>query len=65
MDERFDAASSGWLHSWQAMKPLDLDAQAAGASHAQVRSLDYAVKVLRIDDEPWRLRVVLAARARR
>ena len=65
MDEPKEEASGGWLHSWQAIKPLPLDAQAAGASHAQVRSLDYAVKALRIDDEPWRLRVLLRERARR
>jgi hypothetical protein len=65
MDDRDEEASGGWLHSWQAMKPLPLDAQAAGAAHAQVRTLDHAAKGLRLDDEPWRLRVVLAGRSRR
>jgi hypothetical protein len=65
MAERDEAAGEGWLHSWQAMKPLPIDAEAAGAAHAQVRTLDYVVKELRIDDEPWRLRVVLAKAAKR
>ncbi|TVQ36220.1 MAG: hypothetical protein EA356_06050 [Geminicoccaceae bacterium] len=65
MDEVDEQASGGWLHSWQAIKPLPLDAQAAGAAHAQVRALDHAVKALRIDDEPWRLRAVLKERAGR
>lgn len=64
MAELDPEASGGWLHSWQALRPLPIDAQAAGASHAQVRALDYAAKSLRIDDEPWRLRVALA-KARR
>ncbi len=65
MDEPHEETSAGWLHSWQAIKPLPLDAQAAGAAHAQVRSLDYAVKALRLDDEPWRLRATLQARTKR
>ncbi|MFP4127206.1 MAG: hypothetical protein ACLFU0_11245, partial [Alphaproteobacteria bacterium] len=60
--ERDEEASAGWLHSWQAMKPLPLDARAAGAAHAQVRTLDYAAKGLRLDDEPQRLRALLQAR---
>ena len=65
MAERDEAASAGWLHSWQAMKPLPIDAEAAGGAHAQVRTLDHAVKALRLDDEPWRLLVTLATAAQR
>jgi len=56
-----------WLHGWQGLRIADdeaLDA-AAGGSHRQVRALDDAVHRLRLDDEPWRLRAVLARRARR
>ena len=65
MAELDPEASGGWLHSWQGIRPLPADAEAAGAAHAQVRTLDHAVKALRLDDEPWRLRVVLAKAAPR
>ncbi len=55
-----------WLETWQGMGglPSELEA-AAGAAHRQVRALDRAAARLRVDDEPWRIRRVLAQRARR
>ncbi|MFP4360326.1 MAG: hypothetical protein ACLFTG_06545 [Alphaproteobacteria bacterium] len=55
-----------WLHGWQGVViPEGELGAAAGGAHGQVRALDAAVRRLARDDEPWRLRAVLARRARR
>jgi hypothetical protein len=64
-DEGEERARS-WLHGWQGLQiPESEVGAAAGGAHGQVRALDDAVRRLALDDEPWRLRTVLARRARR
>ncbi len=65
MDEGEERARD-WLRAWQGLEtPATGAASAAGAAHLQVHALDRAAARLRLDDEPWRLRTVLARGARR
>jgi hypothetical protein len=66
MADEGEGQAGQWLHGWQGMRmPEGQLGSAAGGAHAQVRALDDAVRALRLDDEPWRLRTVLSRRARR
>jgi hypothetical protein len=54
-----------WLHTWQGMHVAEGEvAAAAGTAHAQMAALERASQALALDDEPWRVRCVLARRAR-
>lgn len=66
MVDEGDERARAWLDTWHGMRaPEGVLAPAEGGSHRQVRALDRAAARLTLDDEPWRLKVLLAQRARR
>ncbi|MEO1091009.1 MAG: hypothetical protein AAFX81_10275 [Pseudomonadota bacterium] len=60
MSELSESQVAAWLRGWQRVEPIASDEVSSASAHAQVRALDHAVKALRLDDEPWRLRVRLS-----
>jgi hypothetical protein len=66
MADEGEVRARDWLHGWQGIRIPEGEAGAiAGSAHGQVRALDDAVRRLRLDDDPRRVEVVLARRARR